>query len=66
MKTCKRPVQTAPSSFTALRNALIHRKCACGGRPGVDDKCDECRKKELSVQRVAVGSWSRVGATDCA
>jgi hypothetical protein len=29
---------------------LMQRKCACGGTPGVDDKCAECRGKSLQGQ----------------
>jgi hypothetical protein len=33
---------------------LLQRKCACGGTPGPDGECAECRKKRL--QRGAAGS----------
>lgn len=29
---------------------LLQRKCACGGTPGVDGECAECRRKRLSRQ----------------
>jgi hypothetical protein len=29
---------------------LLQRKCACGGAPGVDGECAECRRKRLSQQ----------------
>lgn len=32
---------------------LLQRKCACGGTPGLDGECEECREKRL--QRRSVG-----------
>lgn len=40
-------------TFTPVRTGLLQRKCACGGSPGVDGECAECRKKRLSLQRRA-------------
>src|SRR5437868_7786542 len=31
--------------------AFLQRKCACGGTPGVDGECAECRSKRLALQR---------------
>lgn len=41
------------SSSTPLRAgaAFLHRKCACGGAPGFDSECADCRKKKLRLQR---------------
>jgi hypothetical protein len=39
------------SSFTSPRSGLLQRKCACGGTPGVDGLCAECRSKRLILQR---------------
>src|SRR5829696_8878903 len=36
-----------PSSFTPVRTNLLQRKCACGGTPGLDGECAECREKRL-------------------
>lgn len=33
-----------------LPAGLLQRKCACGGTPGVDGECAECRKKRLQRQ----------------
>src|SRR5215208_4313766 len=33
------------------QEGLIQRKCACGGTPGLDGECAECRQKRLSRQR---------------
>jgi len=33
------------------KEGLIQRKCACGGTPGLDGECAECRQKRLSRQR---------------
>src|SRR5438132_1422685 len=38
-------------SFTPTRTLLLQRKCACGGTPGVDGECAECRSKRLALQR---------------
>ena len=35
------------STFTPSRGSLLQRKCACGGTPGPDGECAECRKKRL-------------------
>src|SRR5215207_4979964 len=42
-KAAESPTLTPPSS------GLLQRKCACGGTPGVDDLCAECRSKRLSA-----------------
>lgn len=45
---------TAPvlkSSFTPVLTAPLQRKCACGGTPGPDGECAECRRKRLTLQR---------------
>jgi hypothetical protein len=34
-------------SFLASQSGLLQRKCACGGAPGVDGECVECRNKRL-------------------
>jgi hypothetical protein len=39
------------SSFTPSRSGLLQRKCACGGTPGVDGQCTECRKKRLQADQ---------------
>jgi hypothetical protein len=35
------------SPSLAARTNLLQRKCACGGTPGVDGECAECRKRRL-------------------
>ncbi len=37
-------------SFRPVQTGLLQRKCACGGNPGMDGECEECRKKRLSLQ----------------
>ncbi|EFH84857.1 DUF4157 domain-containing protein [Ktedonobacter racemifer] len=44
---------TSQRSFTPVQTGLLQRKCACGGNPGVDGECEECRRKRLSLQRRA-------------
>lgn len=46
----KKSSSTSSPAFTP-RSGLIQRKCACGGSPGVDGECAECRNKRLSMQR---------------
>jgi hypothetical protein len=36
-----------------VQTGLLQRKCACGSAPGVDGQCDECREKQLGLQRRA-------------
>src|SRR6266446_423549 len=44
-------IKTKPQSFlTPLSAGLLQRTCACGGTPGVDGECEECREKRLSLQ----------------
>ena len=38
-------------SFSPTHTNLLQRKCACGGTPGPDGECAECRKKRLGRQR---------------
>jgi hypothetical protein len=47
-------VERSPSDSTPVRAAFLRRKCACGGTPGLDGECEQCRKKRLSLQRRAV------------
>lgn len=39
------------STLTPVRTGLLQRKCACGGSPGPDGECAECRRKRPGVQR---------------
>lgn len=41
------------STFTPIPSGLLQRKCTCGGTPGMDGECEECRQKRLSLQRRA-------------
>lgn len=46
--------ETTPAqipSFTPHQTGLLQRTCACGGSPGVDGECAECRSKRLALQR---------------
>lgn len=53
-KRQKIPLQelTKPT-FTLSYSTTVQRKCACGGNPGVDGECANCRAKRLSRQRQA-------------
>jgi hypothetical protein len=46
----RRPVAQA---FTPTRPGFLQRTCACGGTPGLDGECAECRRKRLALQRRA-------------
>ena len=35
--------------------AMLQRKCACGGSGGAEGECEDCKKKEASLQRRARG-----------
>ena len=34
-----------------MPESQLQRKCACGGTPGPDGECENCRKKRLELQR---------------
>jgi hypothetical protein len=40
------PAVSKPS-LAPVRSNLLQRKCACGGTPGLDGECAECRRKRL-------------------
>jgi hypothetical protein len=48
------------SSLAPTRSGLLQRKCACGGTPGVDGLCAECRRKR--PQRRSAGRSAPSGA----
>jgi hypothetical protein len=51
-------IQAKPAdgpSFTPAPARLLQRKCACGGTPGPDGECEQCRRKRLARQRDMVG-----------
>ena len=48
-----KPLVINPVALPA-HSGLLQRKCACGGTPGADGECAECRKKKLTVQRKAI------------
>lgn len=43
-------------SFTPVNRPVVLRKCACGGTPGPDGECENCKRRRLLVQRVATGA----------
>lgn len=49
--TAAQTQSNATLTFTPLWGHVLQRKCACGGVPGLDGKCAECRQKRLSLQR---------------
>ncbi len=45
-------VLPATHSFASSHTSrLLQRTCACGSTPGVDGECEECRSKQMSLQR---------------
>lgn len=50
MAQIKQQTHQAPSTFTH-RICLLQRKCACGGSPGIDGICEQCRSQRLSLQQ---------------
>jgi len=40
-------------SFTPVARGLLQRQCACGGTPGLDGECAECRARWMQLQRQA-------------
>jgi uncharacterized protein DUF4157/lysine-specific metallo-endopeptidase family protein len=46
-------MEMPPQGLPFVGGAFLRRKCACGGTPGVDGECEQCRKKRLSLQRRA-------------
>jgi len=56
-----KPAAVAPpllTSLTSLPSApfgTLQRKCACGGSAGAGGGCDDCTKKEMSLQRYSRG-----------
>jgi len=56
-QSAKRVVQNKKASTTLAANGiLLQRRCACGGAPGVDDLCEECRGERLLTQRFPTNS----------
>src|SRR5918997_584463 len=58
MKTQRQSAERS-SSFAPTRSGLLQRKCACGGTPGLDGECAECRG-----QRLQRGSSARLRPVD--
>ena len=54
LQTTRRPASPQTTSRSAP-GLLLQRKCACGGTPSGDTKCETCRQKELGIQRLAAG-----------
>jgi hypothetical protein len=39
---------TRQAEAPSVKSSLVRRRCACGGTPGIDGECPECRAKRLS------------------
>jgi outer membrane protein OmpA-like peptidoglycan-associated protein len=50
----------SPSPSLAPRTNLLQRKCACGGTPGIDGECAECRKQRLQRRSIGQAGPSKV------
>jgi Zn-dependent peptidase ImmA (M78 family) len=59
-KTSPRPSSTVPIRMgsTPVPAGLLQRKCSCGNSSGKEGECEECKKKEGTVQRKSVGGSS--------
>jgi len=44
-------ILSSSPSFMPAHTKLLQRKCVCGGAPGIDGECAECRRKRLSLQQ---------------
>jgi len=51
----KNPTRWHTSSIMPVRARMLQRKCACGGNASSGDQCEECKKKEASIQRSSAG-----------
>lgn len=49
-RTMSPPQTTFSPSPGPVRSSLLQRRCACGGTPGPDGECAECRRKRLARQ----------------
>ena len=52
-RTSTAPARPTASLLAPARHGILQRACACGGSIGLDDKCDECRRNEMGLQRLA-------------
>ena len=50
------PVPASAAARSAPAAATVLRRCACGGKPGLDGECEQCRTKRLGLQRSAVSA----------
>lgn len=51
LRTQAKVPSTPKPSLSSVQTQLLQRKCACGGSPGIDGECVECRNKRLGLQR---------------
>lgn len=51
VRETKKASPAVTTSHLTSSPGLLQRTCACGGTPGVDGECEECRAKHLSLQR---------------
>lgn len=51
----------APAVSSATSAApVLRRKCACGGTPGPDGECEQCKRKRMGLQRSAAAAGPAV------
>src|SRR5579864_1893718 len=55
----KVPAQQKTLTGSPPTSSLLRRTCACGGSPGIDGLCTECRDKRLASR----GSRGRFGSS---
>ena len=53
LQASRGPDSRQAASLSPARSGLLQRNCDCGGVPGIDGECAECRRERLGVQRLA-------------
>src|SRR5262249_46390327 len=54
LQTHPKATTTPLPSLPPVHTGLLQRNCACGGSPGADGECEECRKKPPTLQRLSI------------
>jgi hypothetical protein len=47
---------SSPPYRAPALTSLVQRKCACGGTPGADGECEECKRKKRLQTKLAIGA----------
>lgn len=49
-RSAVQPQKIPTPALSRMDGSILQRKCACGGMPGPDGECAECRRKRLALQ----------------